>query len=1045
MKEMTNNVLLISCLILLLADSAFAANPFTPGSQPTGWVSKPEVSFTRSVGNHYDLSSGNETFYQLDFRKDTWSGNVLAQDIDKTARVQTTGPWDGFDPTLTTAASLLDQVDFNTGRKIATFGGAFRWASLSNAEKAAIGSEKAFNFVRGDRSNEEPNGLSFYRRSSVLGNIIHSTINFWDDGTHQTLFVGANDGMLHAFDAATGAERWAYVPSMLIPKLHKLVEKDFVHTYFVDGPLTIGEMNISGMKTILVGALGAGGKGLFAMDVTSALAESEAAVADKVMWEITATGGFANLGYTYGTPLLSRLNDGSAVVIAANGYMNSGNGHAVLYVINATTGALVKAYDTNAGSLTSPNGLSSPTLYDSDGDLIPEYAYAGDIDGNLWKFDLDGTTVTKIMSTSDGQAITTAPVVQMHPLGGQMIAFGTGRILTSGDVEDQNIDNVYGVWDGAPDSNKSFVTQTLTPGSYDGVPVRAVSTNALNWNPGQNRGWKVELPPGERVVGEKPFYNNGRFYFLSTNPSIDPTENWLHELVFLTGGAPLAPIYDLNKDGAWGKDDMVTINGSRKVPIAKFLGPGAFSQPLLVSGYGLSTTLYTYHPDLPVSGGLPISPDDPGVSGGHFDFDIYYLPRMVEETIYVPIGGSRTDTVCMKTRDIESEYKTIAEVSCVANADIPDGYSYLDEYTTGSPCGNDKNTFNQQVLCRRVLERTVNTGDYKNSKHVHEYDDKYDVTGVNMLNASLADFNLVNALPDETIEFKVLVMNQYLNPAALLSVGNVNAYESVKTYGNLASESDAETLLAGLPTYNRSNITTLIFNLPLDAFKSRDWWGDGGAVRAGLIPTQTGCVNKVSLDGESAGLGPNGERYNGALTIQLIRADTPSDQLEMNGPDVSYGWRLKQANFTNYALAEYTAFWHHPNGACYGDDDWVPDPPQDFKSDANPRDKAEGSTDPTDGIFGAGLSSTTVVTTDGNVTTTVITYSDGKQYVKTETLNDNGSTTIKQVFRDGTEEEVTIYSGMGGSSGFIDPNTGSPLEEVATGSEGRQSWRDIID
>jgi len=296
----------------------------------------------------------------------------------------------------------------------------------------------------------------------------------------------------------------------------------------------------------------------------------------------------------------------------------------------------------------------------------------------------------------------------------------------------------------------------------------------------------------------------------------------------------------------------------------------------------------------------------------------------------------------------------------------------------------------------------------------------------------------------------VLVMNQYLNPAATLSLGGAT-YENVKTFQNLASETNAANLLAGLTAYSRETVSTLIYNLPLDAFKSKDWWGDGGVERAGLIPTQTGCVNSVNTDGSmknsgtSGLLGLNGERFDGALTIQLIKADTPAEALELNGPDVKYGWRVKQSEFTNWVLAEYTSFWHHPNKFCYGQAGWVPDPPEDFEYKAGFDARAPGSADPQDGIFAEGLAFETVITTEGNVTTTTTTYSDDSQYIKIVTENDNGSTTIYQQFRDGTEETVTIAGGDGGRAGFVDPSNGSPMEELPNTYTGRQTWHELVD
>jgi len=966
MQNIIKQNLTIGGLSLLLTGLALAAPVFTPDSQPTGWVSKPAVTF-------FDLSSGTESFFHPGFSKATWAGDVFAHHINSTARVQTTGPWDGADPTLTTAATLLDSANYDTGRKIATLGRSFRWANLTAAEQTAIGSEAILDFVRGDRSNEYPSGLGFRKRESVVGDVMHSTLHYWNHGTNQSLYAGSNDGMLHAFDANTGVENFAYIPSMLIPKLNKLTATPYVHTYFVDGPMCIANLDVSGSrKTILVSGLGAGGAGLFALDISTATAGTETDVANKALWEITATGSFSDLGHTYGTPVFTRLADGTAAVVVGNGYVNTGSGHAVLYIINAVTGALISAIDTGSGSSASPNGLSSPTLYDTDGDGQANLAYAGDIDGNLWKFNLNSPSSSLVLTTSPAQAISSAPVVHAHPLGGQMITFATGRVLTSGDKTDVAIHHAYGIWDGAPVANDQLLTQTLSTSNFGGDRIRTVTNNPIDYSDGSghHKGWKVALPPGERVVGEKPFYNNGRFYFLSTNPTVELGENWLNELVFTTGGSPLGPIFDLNQDGYYNDSDLA-VNG--EIPVSKYLGFGVFSQPLLVNGPGRATTLYAFHPDLPVS--IP----DRGVSGGHFDFDIYYVPA----------------------------------------------------------AGKD-------------------AGNYAKVTHKHEYDDTFDVTGVNMLNASIIDFNLDNAIPDPATQFKVLVMNQYLNPAALISVGGTD-YQSIRTYEKLASETDAVTLLGGLPTYTRDNIDTLVYNLPLDAFKSKDWWGDGGVTRAGLIPTQTGCVDNVNADGsmvnevKGAGkskgkIGPNGERFNGALTIQIIRSDTPGTALELNGSDVKYGWRVKQADFRAYVLAEYTSFWHHANKLCYGDDGWIPDPPEDFVSDKRTETPAPGSADPKDGVFGGGLAvvdiSTTVV---GNVTTTITTYADGSQYIKIETLNDDGTITVYQRFRDGSESTDTRWTGDGGKSGFIDPNKGSPEEDISTGDTGRQSWRDLID
>lgn len=1068
----------------------FAAPVFTPGSQPTGWLARPETS-------SFDLSSGNEVFYQVDYSPDTFSGDTRANDINNIALVQTTGPWDNLDPTLTTASTLLDLRVAGTGydnnRKIVTLEGsnkvAFRWDNLSGAQQTSIGDEKILNFIRGDRSNEEPNGESYYGREHVMGDAMHSSPFYMAHiGGEKRVYAGTNDGMLHVFDAATGAEVFAYIPSMVIPNLNKLTNKPFVHTYFVDGPISVANVSISGtVKTILVGGLGAGGKGLYALDVTAPSAATEAAAASKIKWEITATGSFSDLGHTYGTPKIARLNNGTAVAIIGNGYTNSGTGHAVLYIINLDTGAFVNAIDTGSGSAASPNGLSTPTLVDTNKDGKVEYAYAGDIDGNLWKFDLVGNTSSLVFTTSPAQAITVAPVVFPHPHGGTIVAFATGRMLSTGDKVDLSAHYAYGIWDGAPTANDLLLTQTLTADTFtitnpdlstESIPVRTITANVPNWSDGTGNhyGWQVALPPGERTIGEAPFFNDLRYYFLSTNPTVSnpfPPDgaNYLNEFNIFTGGAPAGPIFDLNLDGGFDSNDLAstctvdTSNLINCVPVSRYLGSGVFSQPILVNAYGFTTTLFAFHPDLPSDdSGNIITPPDPGVSGGHFDFDIYYYGNITTTTVSSPTNNSKTGTICKKTSDIEKDYNEVTTRICNDDAGFSQNFVFLTAYSRGGTCDKiegdaNKQKYYQTVTCNSITTSEVTSGDYLKKKHEHEYDDKYDVTGVNMLNASVPDFNLPNAITDPKTPFKILVMNQYLNPAAKLSVGGAN-YENVKTYGNLASETNATTLLDGLSTYTRNNIDTFIYNLPLDAFLSKDWWGDGNGIRAGLIPTVTGCVNKVDTDGIPESPGLNSERFNGALTIQLIKSDTPASALELNhdGIDigngslttserVKYGWRVKQADFKTHVLAEYTSFWHHDNGLCYDDAGWVADAPQDFSSAATSKTRAAGSADPTDGIFSAGLAVTSTITTvNGDTTETVITYSDNSTYTHTAVTNvSDSTTTITQVFRDGTSDVTTIRdSSVATKAGYIDPSKGSPQEQSKTGQTGRVTWQELF-
>ena len=244
------------------------------------------------------------------------------------------------------------------------------------------GRAQIVNYIRGDRANEKPLGANYRKRSGVLGDIIHSRPIFVDHATDPRVYVGANDGMLHAFDADTGDEVFAYVPSFFISPVaatsfshvKALTVDPYVHNYFVDASPNARKVTISGAaKTILVGGVGAGGKGLYALDITDPTAASEAAAASKILWEITpttinnvASTAYADLGYTYGIPVIAKLNDGTWVAIVGNGYNNTGGNQAVLYVINLLTGAKIAGDRTTSPSAVLRHQSQRPVQPDGD-------------------------------------------------------------------------------------------------------------------------------------------------------------------------------------------------------------------------------------------------------------------------------------------------------------------------------------------------------------------------------------------------------------------------------------------------------------------------------------------------------------------------------------------------------------------------------------------------------------------------------------------------------------------------------------------------------
>ncbi len=384
-------------------------------------------------------------------------------------------------------------------------------------------------------------GYAFRTRNSMLGDLIHSfpvyvgpprsirlpsdtysreEVEAYNDFTEDwssrpnMVYVGGNDGMLHGFDADTGRERLAYVPYHLAGHLHHLANSKFSHKYFVDGQISVGDVCLGGAscawRSMLVGGLRTGERAVYALNVTNPANFAESSASDIFMWEFSSEDD-PDMGYFFGNPLIVKLSTGKSAVIISNGY-NSDNGKAVLFILDAETGQPLAEggkLDTQRGSVSSPNGLSSPTAVDKDGDGDVDFVYAGDLQGNLWKFDISSTDPSKWglaynyhgspiplygddqrggegekeedeeieeddgKEDSDGQknaaenynAITVAPVVGRHDTkAGFMIYFGTGKYIESIDLSsiDQPTQSFFGIWDDNRDD--AIFSSSITSG-----------------------------------------------------------------------------------------------------------------------------------------------------------------------------------------------------------------------------------------------------------------------------------------------------------------------------------------------------------------------------------------------------------------------------------------------------------------------------------------------------------------------------------------------------------------------------------------------------
>ncbi len=456
------------------------------------------------------------------------------------------------------------------------------------------------SYLRGDRSEEGGGSTDFRERVSVLGdfygsspavvagprylegfanrleghlnangtveagsysNFIQRINGTGDQATPRKtrVYVGGNDGMLHGFNAETGVEEFAFVPTAVFPKLHKLTGKNYSHEFYVDGSPTVADIYDGNQwRTILVGTLRAGGKSLFALDVT--IPGSEA-----LLWEFDASDMDENSvkpGYSFPNPTIARLHNGRWALVTGNGYENGAiDGKAALYIIDAATGELIRSLEVSGDQ--GANGLSSPVLADYNADGIADYAYAGDLQGNLWRFDLlptnnsdndgDGNpdqsaplsreTLGTVSAESfkvgyggkpmfqakagnadnaAAQPITAAPTLIRHPSRiGNLVVFGTGKFFETEDKEGvkTHAQSVYGIWDtktraeptseitiGRKDLVEQKITQEVT-GTYTqgGTnPARVISNNPVEWTATDkdgnvtitHPGWHLDLTVG---------------------------------------------------------------------------------------------------------------------------------------------------------------------------------------------------------------------------------------------------------------------------------------------------------------------------------------------------------------------------------------------------------------------------------------------------------------------------------------------------------------------------------------------------------------------
>ncbi len=530
--------------------------------------------------------------------------------------------------------------------------GLSQWSTLTAGQKTAAAGVNLVNYLRGqhghefDRSANADVDQLYRNREAVLGDALESQPAFMAEpvfsysypgyssflsdqaGRAGTVYMGANDGMMHAFAADNGIERWAYVPSMVIPNLWRLADTSYatLHTNYVNGSAITSDICSAGCgdsaaavwKTILVAGLNGGGRGYYALDITVPDAPA-------LLWEFTPARDSA-LGYSYGRPIITRKADGTWVVLVTSGYDNgalssdplvnnspAGNGVGYLYVLNAATGAIISKISTGVGSATAPSGLAKIAGWNIEpAGNAAGFVYGGDLLGNVWRFDINSSVGAAIGTGSamkfatlfadagatSPQPVTTTPI--LGEINGKRIVFiGTGKYLETSDLTSIQLQTQYAIKDddaGATLVNpRNTLVRQFLINNPDGTASRlssgtsatdaATATNKVDFF--TDRGWYVDFPDS----GERANIDSKLVQGTLLVPTIVPSNTvcspggfgWLNFLDYKTGGSitplPGTPLASTKYDATIVGINVLFIEGSPIVEVVTSTDPTPKKDP----------------------------------------------------------------------------------------------------------------------------------------------------------------------------------------------------------------------------------------------------------------------------------------------------------------------------------------------------------------------------------------------------------------------------------------------------------------------------------
>ena len=585
----------------------------------------------------------NDLKYVATFDPGDASGALRAYELLATGDFSAAAKWEAH-AQLTAMSPDARNIITNEGPN----GVKFRWTEITADKQDKLkGSgddaygQKMLNWLRGDATE-----VSLFRKraaSSILGPIVNSNpvvegapsgkffgTDFSGYGTfvstwmkrRPVIWVGAGDGMLHAFDARNssggGAPIMSYVPEQVFSRLPNWASPQGAKVQaFVDGSPFVGDLQIgTTWKTYLFSSLGRGGKGMFALDVTKAgtinpdgsisgseLDENHAA--DIFKWQFSSASD-SDLGYIISEPTTSRfnnqagqivrLNNGRWAAIFGNG-VSSSSGKSALFIMFAEgpsgsglNGGVYKKLVADGAS--TDNGLSTPVWVDTNNDGIADYIYAGDIKGNVWKFDVSNGDAAnwKVSyfgkplfvakdSSNNRLPITGAPEVRFHPWGGIMVNVATGIAVSATDFPNTTrVNGIFGIWDKPAFASMDAATvatslpslATLVPRTLNNVgtdkTTRYITGGSIDWS--SMLGWYVSLPESSEMSLSNLTITNGQLLTVTVSPppartgaatdpcfdtpiarlnAMDPLTGVPNALLGTTSGLPGAPstVYNL--------------------------------------------------------------------------------------------------------------------------------------------------------------------------------------------------------------------------------------------------------------------------------------------------------------------------------------------------------------------------------------------------------------------------------------------------------------------------------------------------------------------